>query len=65
VLNDDLGEDHVGIIIFYCPCDISTTMSIWRWALSHTILHGHSLKALLKSYDDNNIFDVDVREQFV
>jgi hypothetical protein len=23
------------------------------------------LKALLKSYDDNNIFDVDVREQFV
>jgi hypothetical protein len=59
MLNDDLGEDHVGIIILYCPCDIST-MSIWRWALSHTILHGHYLKALLKSYDDNNIFDVDV-----
>jgi hypothetical protein len=60
MFNDDLCEDHVIIFISYCPCDISTVMNIWRWLLSQTILHGNSLKALLKSYDDNHIFDVNV-----
>jgi hypothetical protein len=30
VFNNDLCEDHVGIFILYCPCDISIVMSIWR-----------------------------------
>jgi hypothetical protein len=28
MLDDDLGEDHVGILISYCPDDILTIMSI-------------------------------------
>jgi hypothetical protein len=60
MLDDDLGKDHVGILILYCLDDILTVMSIWRWLLSQTIIYGHSLKALLKSYYDNHIFDVDV-----
>jgi hypothetical protein len=34
LFNDDLGEDHVGILILYYPNDISTIMSIWGWPLS-------------------------------
>jgi hypothetical protein len=34
MFNDDLGEDHVGIFILFCPYDISAVMSIWRWQLS-------------------------------
>jgi hypothetical protein len=45
----------------YCPCDISIVMSIWRWLLPQNFFHGNSLKALLKSYDDNHICDVDVK----
>lgn len=45
MFDDDLG-DHVGIVILYCPNDILVVMSIWRWLLSQTIFHGHSLKAL-------------------
>jgi hypothetical protein len=59
VLHDDLG-DHVGIFILYRPNDILVVISIWRWSLSQTIFCGHSLKALLKSYEDNHISDVDV-----
>lgn len=29
-LDDDLGEDHVGLFNLYCPNDISTIMSIWK-----------------------------------
>jgi hypothetical protein len=35
-------------------------MSVQGWPLSQMIFHGHSLKALLKSCDDNHIFDVNV-----
>jgi hypothetical protein len=59
VFSDDLG-DHVGILILYCPNDILVVVSIWRWSLSQMIFRGHSLKALLKSYKDNHISDVDV-----
>ncbi len=30
VLDDDLGEDHVGLLNLCCPNDISTIMSIWK-----------------------------------
>jgi hypothetical protein len=33
-LDDDLGEDHVGLLNLYCPNDISTIMRIWKWPLS-------------------------------
>ncbi len=59
VLDLDLG-DHVGILILYCLNDILVVISIWKWSLSQMIFHGHSLKAFLKSYEDNCIFDVDV-----
>jgi hypothetical protein len=34
VLDDDLGEDHVGLFILYCLNDILVIMNIWRWPLS-------------------------------
>jgi hypothetical protein len=34
VLDDDLGEDHVGLCILYCLDDILVIMNIWRWPLS-------------------------------
>ncbi len=34
MLDDDLGEDHVGLFILYCLDDISTIMNIWKWPLS-------------------------------
>ncbi len=61
MLGDDLGEDHVGILILYCPDDISIVMSIWWWLLSQTIFHGHSLKAFLKSCNDNHIFGLNAK----
>jgi hypothetical protein len=33
-LDDDLGEDHVGLFNLYCPNDISTIMNIWKWPFS-------------------------------
>jgi hypothetical protein len=59
VLDDDLG-DHVGNFILYCINYILVIMSIWRWLFSHTIFRGQSLKAFLKSYEDNHICNVDV-----
>ncbi len=61
MFNDDLGEDHVGIFILYCLDDISIIMNIWWWLLSQTISHGHSLKAFLKSYNDNHTFGLDAK----
>jgi hypothetical protein len=34
VFDDDLGEDHVGFLIFYCLDDVLVVMDIWRWPLS-------------------------------
>ncbi len=34
ILNDQLGEDHVGLCILYCPGIVSTVMMIQKWPLS-------------------------------
>jgi hypothetical protein len=36
-------------------------VNIWRWLLSQKKFHGHYLKALMKSYDDNHISNVDAK----
>jgi hypothetical protein len=41
VLDDWLGEDHVGLYIFYCLSIMSTMMTIWKWPLTWTILNGY------------------------
>jgi hypothetical protein len=40
VFDDWLGEDHVGLNIFHCLSNVVTTMTIWKWSLSQTILDG-------------------------
>jgi hypothetical protein len=34
VLDDRLGEDHVGLCILYCLTTMSTVMTIWKWPLA-------------------------------
>jgi hypothetical protein len=33
VLDNQLGEDHVGLSILYCSNNVSTIMIIWKWPL--------------------------------
>jgi hypothetical protein len=33
-LDDQLGEDHVGLCILYCPVTMSIMMTIWKWTLA-------------------------------
>jgi hypothetical protein len=34
VLDNHLGEDHVGVSILYCPSNVSRVMIIWKRSLS-------------------------------
>ncbi len=34
ILDNQLGEDHVGINILYYLINVSTIMTIWKWPLS-------------------------------
>ncbi len=43
ILDDQLGEDHVGLCIMCCLSIISAVMTIWRWPYAQTILDGYSL----------------------
>jgi hypothetical protein len=40
VLDNKLGEDHVGVTILYCLNNISMVMTIWKWPLAQTIMDG-------------------------
>jgi hypothetical protein len=31
ILDDILGEAHIGLTIFYCPRNIYVVMTIWKW----------------------------------
>jgi hypothetical protein len=44
ILDNQLGEDHVGVNVLYCLNNISAVMTIWKWLLAQTIVDGHSLK---------------------
>ncbi len=37
ILNDQLGEDHVGLWILYCHGIVLTWMIIWKWLLAQMI----------------------------
>jgi hypothetical protein len=59
ILDDITGEGHIHLTIFYCPRDISTIMTIWKWQLIQTILNDTSLHAFLCSYDKSYVPKVD------
>ncbi len=59
VFDNQLGEDHVGVNILYCPNNISMIMISWKWSLAQTIMDVYSLRQLLVSYNENNIPIVD------
>jgi hypothetical protein len=44
VFDDWLGEDDVGLRIFYCLGIVLAIMTIWKWPLSQTILNGYTLR---------------------
>ncbi len=60
ILDDILGDDHVGLTIFYCRRYISTVMTIWKWSLVQTTMKGFLLKELLLSYNESYVREVDI-----
>ncbi len=44
VLDNQLGEDHVGVSILYCPNNVSMVMTIWKWLLAQMIVDGYSFR---------------------
>ncbi len=60
ILDDILGDDHIGLTILYYPEDILEVMTIWKWPLTQTTMEGFSLKELLLSYDEIYVLEVDV-----
>ncbi len=59
IIDNQLGEDHVGVSILYCLNNISTIITIWKWPLAQTIVDRYSLRQLFVSYDEYNIPTVD------
>jgi hypothetical protein len=64
IMDNILGHDHVGLTILYCPIDIPTIMTIWKWSLIQTTMEGFSLKELILSYDESYVLEVDVEGMF-
>jgi len=61
ILENILGDDHVGLTILYCPRNISMVITIWKWSLVQTTVEGFSLKELLLSYNESYEPEVDVK----
>ncbi len=59
ILDDQLGEDHVGLCILYCPGTMSIMMTIWKWLLVQTILDGYPLKEHFITFNETHIPDGD------
>jgi len=59
VLNDWLGEDHVGLCILYCPVIMSIVMTLMKWLLGQTILDGYPFKEYFITFNETHILDVD------
>jgi hypothetical protein len=45
ILDDQFGEDRVGLCILYFLNNISARMTIWKWLFLQTILDGYPLKS--------------------
>jgi hypothetical protein len=55
VLDDQLGEEHVGLCILYCPVIMSKVMTIWKWLLVQIILDGYPFIKHLISFNETHI----------
>jgi hypothetical protein len=40
IVDDHLGEDHVGLCILYCFSTMSIIMTIWKWPLFYFFFYG-------------------------
>lgn len=49
ILDNKLGEDHLGVSILYCPNNVLKVMTTWKWPLTQTIMDGYSLRQFLVS----------------
>ncbi len=58
ILNDWLGEDHVGLCILYYLAIVSIVMTIWKWLLVQTIFDGYLLIEHFITFHDTHILDV-------
>jgi hypothetical protein len=59
ILDNQLGEDHVGLCILYCPRTMSIVMTIWKWSLVQTILDKYPLRKHLITFNETHILDDD------
>jgi hypothetical protein len=59
VLDDRLGEDHVGLCILYCLTIVSILVTICKWLLIQTILDGYLFIKHFITFHETHILDVD------
>jgi hypothetical protein len=43
ILDNWLGQDHVGLCVLYCLGIVSIVMMIWKWPLSQIVFDGYFL----------------------
>ncbi len=65
VLDNQLGEDHVGVSILYCLNNISMVITIRKWPLAQTIVDRYFIRQLFVSYDECNIPTIDEEGKIV
>jgi hypothetical protein len=58
VIDDRLGEEHVGLCILSCLAIVSIMMTIWKWPLAQIILDGYPFIEHLISFNETYIPDV-------
>jgi hypothetical protein len=59
LLDDWLGEDHVGLCILYYPMIMLAMMTIWKWPLAQKKFNGYPFIEHLISFNETHILDVD------
>jgi hypothetical protein len=65
VLDDWLGEDHVGLSIMYCLGTMLVVMAIWKWPLFWIIFYHYFLREHLLSHNEGHVPNLMKWEQLV
>jgi hypothetical protein len=59
ILDDHLGEDHVGLCILYYLGTMSTIMTIWKWPLFYIFFIVFFLQKHLITHNEGHVPSVD------
>ncbi len=59
IIDDQPGEDHVGLCILYCRGTMLTVMIIWKWLLVQTIFDRYPLREHFIAFNETHILNED------